>query len=107
MFFENSCNREDWYGGNECQSCEPHSQGEKPLKLQGPRLGDQAFSAPAIVVLPVRQFESGLLIKMSRGVKLALRPEHNLSIPGLAPKTYALLDQPFANPQTTRRGLNQ
>ena len=63
------------------------------LERELPGFGDQVFSSPALVRRPLNPLEAGLLVQMPYRTQLALRPEEDSLISGLAGKIHVLGDQ--------------
>ena len=65
------------------------------LERELPGFGDQVFSSPALVRRPLNPLEAGLLVQMPMPcrMQLALRPEEDSLISGLAGEIHVLGDQ--------------
>ena len=59
------------------------------------------------MALFAREFEAGALIDATGGGQLALGPEHQLLVSGVAGEANALCNQTTSNAKATSRGLNQ
>ena len=57
--------------------------------------------------LPIDAAEAGLLIEAARGVEIALRPQRDLLVAGVAREADAFVDQPAADAEPARRRFDQ
>src|SRR5262245_15126157 len=76
------------------------------LQLQLPVLSHQIV-AEAVMRLLLDQPEPGLFVDMAGGMKEAVRPQHDLLVPGLPGETHAFADQALADAHTPRARLDQ
>src|SRR5262249_37779732 len=72
------------------------------LERQLPDPGDEIVAAETRVRFFAGAHEAGFLVQMPRRKQLALRPEHDLLVPGLAGETDALSDEPLADAVSAR-----
>src|SRR5262249_33197806 len=75
-------------------------------QLEVPRLGDETFSAEAVVRLFCGKREAGLLVEMARGEELALGPQRDLAVASLPRKADAFVDEAATDTITACRGLD-
>src|SRR5215813_435402 len=83
--------------------------GRPPLllaQLQLPRLADELFPE-GVVALLLDELEAHPLVNAAGGGEHALGPERDLAVARLARKAQRLLDQPGADAEPARLGLDQ